>query len=130
MTVSEYIEKFEDWQQTVVDSLSKDRKWCTLDVEKLDKESVDTAFNTDEQEEAYLKGIENGEKQEPYAFLQLDSDVIFSFHKCFTMRHKTRLQNYRDDLSNKDTRVKMALRLGKAKYDLVQSIARERGNTE
>ena len=47
--------------------------------------------------------------RKPYAWLQIEIDQIYSFHKCFAMRHQTRLQYYRHDLSQKLKRTKASV---------------------
>jgi hypothetical protein len=56
--------------------------------------------------------------KKPYCYRQTEINLIYSFHKCFAMRNQTRLQLYRNDLSQKGKRTKNSLfaALGKLEF--------------
>jgi hypothetical protein len=59
----------------------------------------------------------------PYAWYQNEINLIYSFHKCFAMRNHSRLQYYRNDLSQKGARTYAALNIGLGKFLFKKDLA-------
>lgn len=59
------------------------------------------------------------------AWIQHEINLIYSFHKCFALRNRTRLQSYRDDLSQKGARNKAAINNAIGKFIAVKNKAEQ-----
>ena len=59
------------------------------------------------------------------AWFQNEINLIYSFHKCFALRNRTRLQSYRDDLAQKGARVKASLNLSIGKFLAYKNLAEQ-----
>jgi hypothetical protein len=124
----DYLTKVQAWLDAVALSctdIAKNRDWCMLDMTKAPIEANLTAYFdrtkiADKYTEEYNKDTDAGP---PYAFLQMESDLIYSMHKCFATRHRGRLMSYRDDCVQKNYRVNNALSLGGAKFAQVKDDA-------
>ena len=100
------------------------RAWCTLDLPGLSVTEIQDYFartdvNSQFEKEYKLRKLTNN----PVAFLQQDSDGLFSLQKGYLIRHQPRLSNYRDDCEQKDVRIYNALNLAKAKLQHMKDIA-------
>ena len=117
----DFVKKVQVWlENTAIASANPDglRDWCLLGMEKsLTEENLKEFFTREELGKKfateYKKATDAGP---PFAFLQMESDLIYSMHKCFAARHRGRLMSYRDDCVQKNYRVHNALSLGGAKY--------------
>ena len=67
----------------------------------------DTLFDRKEKNAEYVKLYEEQDyaNRKPFVYMQKDISATYALHKSFVARHKTRLQYYRDDFSNKHARV-------------------------
>jgi hypothetical protein len=67
----------------------------------------DELFDRKESNENYVKLYNEPklENRKPLVYVQKDIDATYSLHKSFVVRHKTRLQIYRDDFANKAHRL-------------------------
>lgn len=75
-------------------------------------------FDRKEQNDEYVKRYKETSVPDklPTAMLQNEINMIYSFHKCFAMRNHTRLQYYRNDLSQKGHRIKSMLHTAMGYY--------------
>lgn len=97
--------------------LSNERRWCTLELEDTTQEALREYFDRTEANDEFASEFSKAEETGvPYAFLQNESDLIYSLHKSMVARHKGRMTHYRDDCSQKNYRVYSALSIGLAKY--------------
>lgn len=92
------------------------RKWCNFNLEQLSFDKISELFSRKQFHDRFLSLKEEDSKTEPYTQLLYDMHNLASFHKAFAMRHKTRLQIYRDDLINRE----------KINISLNKSIGRDR----
>jgi hypothetical protein len=53
--------------------------------------------------------VQNADQKQGIHTLKIQLSTLYSFQKCFVARHKTRLQYYRDDLSQKAYRNMLAV---------------------
>jgi hypothetical protein len=78
-------------------------------------------FDRKDQNDEYLKQYNQIDitVKKPYIQDQVEINAIAGFHKCFAMRYNSRLQYYRNDLSQKGARTQSALiiDLGKMAYN-------------
>lgn len=58
-----------------------------------------------------------------YCWMQTEINLIYSFHKCFAMRNQTRLQAYRNDLSQKGKRTKFSMLASLGKFEYLKESA-------
>lgn len=81
------------------------------------KTNINEFFNRKELVDEYKKRINNRDlaKQKQTATIQNEINMIAGFHKCFAMRHHTRLNCYRDDTEQKRLRIP---------YNVTTSLAR------
>jgi hypothetical protein len=84
-----------------------------LTLEKFQK-FFDRKDKNSEYKSNYKQGGIAGKKS--YAWLQNEINMIYSFHKSFAMRNQTRLQLYRNDLSQKGARMSSAVNIGLGKF--------------
>lgn len=116
---SDYVLQIQTWLTKVSQSnaeLSTERPWCTLDIEDTTQAGLRDYFDRTDLSEEFVSAHEDESKSTPYTFLQNESDLVYSLHKCMVARHKGRLMHYRDDCSQKDVRVYSAISIGLAKY--------------
>ena len=100
-------EKGRDWFYKTLDY---DKDYTTKDCQ----EFFDRTKLNDTYSERYLStDIPN---KKPHSWYQKDINCVYSFHKCFAMRNVSRLQYYRQDLSQKGQRNKAALLNSLAKF--------------
>lgn len=117
---SEHLVQLQHWLTDTATSnaeLSIERRWCTLELEGTTQASLREYFDRSAANAEYATEFtKTAESTVPYAFLQNESDLIYSLHKSMVARHKGRLMHYRDDCSQKSHRTYTALSLGLAKY--------------
>lgn len=82
------------------------------------RENIQQFFDRSDLNDEYVQKFNETQNRKPVAGIQAEIDMLYSFHKCFAMRHHSRLQYYRKDLSQKGARTlsTMNLALGKFKY--------------
>lgn len=68
-----------------------------VDLSKLDKEIVKR-----------MQELDNSKRKQTLT-MKYELSQMYSFLKCLVERHKTRIQYYRDDLSNKGVRIPLML---------------------
>lgn len=79
-------------------------------------------LNSEYKEKAEEKDIT---KKKAYSALQTEINLIYSFHKGFAIRHQTRLQAYRNDLSMKGKRSMSAINVGLGKFEYFKKTLEE-----
>jgi len=109
-TFSPFITNYKVWLDSARDTVLKAgvRTYCLLGAEQLDwRYFRDTLFNRDDANKTYVANYKSLDlkAKKPGTTLQRDINATFSLHRSFVTRHKTRLQVYRDDLSNKGKRL-------------------------
>jgi hypothetical protein len=67
----------------------------------------------------------NTSLKKPSAWIQTEINLIYSFHKCFALRNRTRLQSYRDDLSQKGVRTRASLNNSIGKFLSYRNLAEQ-----
>lgn len=136
MKIEELIKKYLSWFKTDTNSVEqlrlankeKGREWCykALGYDKnLTLKDYQTFFNRKEQNDEYVKrhNVKDIPSKKPHAWYQTDINMIYSFHKCFAMRNATRLQYYRNDLSQKGKRTSTAVNQAIGKYQVMRDNA-------
>ena len=124
----DYLLKVQQWMEQCAlasSELAAARPWCTLGIDKgLTEKNLADAFTrgplNEKYTEEYNKATDSGP---PFAFLQLEVDLIYSMHRCFTARHRGRLMSYRDDCVQKNYRNHTAISLGNAKFEQLKTEA-------
>jgi hypothetical protein len=107
----------ETYQKYVKDILVENRvkndeqgyEWTYKGLEykdKLELKAFQKFFDRTDQNDKYVERFKEQEtkQRKPTAWYQNEINMIYSFHKCFAMRNQTRLQYYRNDLSQKGAR--------------------------
>ncbi len=115
----DYIVKLQEWMlnsRNSITELSNNRNWCILGIEdSLLEKTLKEYFTRGELAKQYKDIVEKGEpSNDMIAFLQLESDIIFGLHRCFAVRHRSRLSSYRDDSAQKEYHIPGALDLAMA----------------
>ena len=119
MTYQQLIDKTQDW-------LLSTKPWLTLDLTALTQDTLRKYFDRSALNDTYAKEVaKKSSAGSPIAYLQNDSDLIFSFHKSMVARHKGRLGYYRDSQSQKSFHVYSALSLGIIKYNKDKELAEQ-----
>lgn len=123
MDIDELLEKYKKWVETLVEHrVENDEegyRWVVADFspEDLKYTTFFDLFERDDLNEKYTTNYKlPAESKESYAFQQQEINMINSFHKGFAMRHKTRLQYYRNDLSQKDVHTYTAVNNAVGKF--------------
>jgi len=137
MRIEELIKKFHAWiiEDVVkprMENKEMGRNWAyaelgyTKELSTADYQSFFERGNlNDEYVRRYLQQFIP--TKQAHAMLQPEINMIYSFHKCFAMRNATRLQYYRNDLSQKAKRNLTAVNQAIGKFKVMRNIA-ERGN--
>lgn len=117
----EHIAKVQEWLEKTASAnaeLSGERDWCILDIDtSITEEKLSDYFDRADLGKKYAEEYgKNTDAGQPFAYLQTDSDLIFSLHKCFAARHRGRLMNYRDDCAQKNYHTYSAISMGLAGY--------------
>lgn len=117
--LNDLITNYNNWALNVGEmrlmNLTTGYRWCAKGIgyenKALKLEEYKTFFDRSELNKEWLKRYNEPDlkARKPYVWLQAEIDQIYSFHKCFAMRHQTRLQYYRHDLSQKMKRNKGSL---------------------
>lgn len=132
MKIEELLRNYNQWATDVVnlrlDNKEKSRDWLykqlgltyTPELKKLQE-----FFDRTAQNEEYVKRYneESIPAKKPHAWYQTEINMIYSFHKCFAMRYNTRLQYYRNDMSQKGKRNITAINQALAKFMLLRDMA-------
>jgi hypothetical protein len=86
--------------------------------EEVTREEIQKFFDRAEQNDEYEKRYteEDLSKKEAFAWIQSEINMIYSFHKCFGMRYTSRLQYYRNDLSQKGVRTQSAINISLGRF--------------
>ena len=125
MTADELIYDAITWQTDVVDqrlaNAESNRSWVAKVIgfeDELTLKAMYEFFDRSVSNEEYVKRYDNPHtpSKKAYAAIQTDINLIYGYHKCFAMRHKTRMDYYRDDMSQKGAHTLSALRIGYAKH--------------
>lgn len=126
MKIEDLINDYLKWtKETIVqkrlDNGEQGYGWVYKDINFQGPISLDqfqTFFDRTDQNSEYKEkyGEEEIQSKKPYSWLQTEINMIYSFHKCFAMRNATRLQYYRNDLSQKGVRNRSAINIGLGKY--------------
>lgn len=126
MEIQQLIEKFQKWakDEIVQKRTSNDEQgyeWIYKSLEytdELELKKYQEFFDRKSKNEEYGRNYtaESIKNKKPYSWLQNEINMIYSFHKCFAMRNKTRLQCYRDDLAQKGARTRSAINIGLGKF--------------
>ncbi len=126
MTIKELILKFLSWTGTVVeyrrDGIPNSRSWATKGLEYEEDftfEAMQKFFDRTKLNAEYVKRRKetNPKAKVPHAYLQTEINMIYSFHKSFASRQKSRLQYYRDDLAQKDYHTSSAINIALGKFE-------------
>lgn len=138
--IKDVVDRIYAWSQAICDARlhgGHSRKWCLLDYEgslsdqeairaHFDREKLNQAFK-EQYELIHEKGKEvSSLKEKRYSVYQKEIHLIYGCTKSVIARHKTRLQHYRDDLSNKKVRIPLSLRKGLTQF---AHIERSNNNT-
>ena len=122
MEFKDLMKKFLKWlQETITDARTENKEkgynWVYKDLDytqDLKLEEYQTFFDRESQNSEYETRYNEkaGSNKKPYAYLQNEINLVYSFHKCFAMRNTTRLQLYRNDLSMKGARIPSLINIG------------------
>lgn len=126
MIIEDLIAGFQRWAKETIVSLrlkngemgygfnSTDLKYTT----ELTLLAFQGFFDRSKQNATYVKLFNdtNIPGKKPHAFYQQEINMIYSYHKCFAMRHRSRLEYYRCDMSQKGARAYSAINIGLAKF--------------
>ena len=98
------------------------RKWCVLGLPAVDPASVGAYFDNSDVNAQYKAEYDrvtatNQLTNVPVAYLQQESDALYSLEKSFIARHTSRMQCYRDDCEQKNIRIHNLLQYTTAKYE-------------
>lgn len=124
--------QFKDWLSNTYEAttnLSTQRSWCLLGFkDKFTQENISKYFDRKNLNDLYKTRYNEGSaaKKEPYAYLQAEISLIANFHKAFVIRHKTRLQSYRDDCVQKRYNTYSAISIGEGKLQFEKEKAEEK----
>lgn len=116
ISISDLFTSFTSWLSSIQDSniTIAARKWCLMGFNQaINQENIRAFFDRSKLNEDYIKkySTRNLADQKAYSHIQLEINAIYSLHKSFASRHKTRLQYYTNDFSQKTTRTKAALNI-------------------
>ena len=134
MKIEELIQKYQEHVTDLVEKrVNNDEKGYTWlykglqFAEKLGLEGFRTFFDRKELNQEYKKIFENedAKTKKASAWLQQEINLIYSFHKCFALRNRTRLQSYRDDLAQKGARNKASINNAIGKFLGYRNIAKK-----
>ena len=128
--IKDVVDRIYAWSQAICDARLNggySRKWCLLDYEGSlsDQEAIRAHFDREKLNQAFKKQYEEIHKKgnevsaitaERYSVYQKEIHLIYGCTKSVIARHKTRLQHYRDDLSNKKVRIPLSLRKGLTQF--------------
>ena len=132
-TFDDHLANIQGWMEDTAETAgtldgqdpTTERYWCTLGItDPLIEKTFQTYFDRTDLGAQYSTDYATGsDAGPPTAFLQMDSDLLFTLQKCFTLRYRGRLMNYRDDCSQKKYHTYSALTLGAAKYTHTKLVA-------
>lgn len=125
MTGNEVINQLQEWSSEVATKRSN-RPWCLFGLtEPFSREAVDALFDRSELFTQYEKRYNENDpiKKRPHSFLQVECHLIYGTHKAFVARHKTRLQAYRDDSSQKAFHVRRTVDKAYSRLNALQEKA-------
>ena len=133
---ADFADELITWMQSAAEANSEgktDRPWCTLKLPGIDEEAFTAYFNRAMLGQKYIEAYHQASSSsKPYAFLQMESDLIYAMHKCFAARHRGRLMTYRDACSQQKYHTLSAIGLGLSKYthskDLAEQIIENDGS--
>lgn len=103
MDSEQVIQKLQDWAVEAAVKRS-DRPWCLFGLEgPITRESLAALFDRTDLFAKYAERFNETDpvKKKPHSFLQVEAHLLYGTHKALVARHKTRLQAYRDDSSQK-----------------------------
>jgi len=127
MKAIELFKNFQKWAKgNITDKYRIENKemgyqWVYKDLgytDKLGLEQFQKFFDRKKQNETYVERYNNTDlpSRKSYMWQQNEINMIYSFHKCFAMRNMTRLQYYRNDMSQKGARTHSATNIALAKF--------------
>lgn len=125
MTGSQVIDMLQAWAIEAATKRS-DRPWCLFGLEEpFNHEAVAALFDRSALFAQYEKRYNETDpiKKKPHSFLQVECHLIYGTHKAFVARHKTRLQAYRDDSSQKAFHVRRTVEKAYSRFNALQEKA-------
>lgn len=125
MRANELIAQLQDWALQV-GTKRTNRPWCLFGlVAPINQKEVAKLFDRSEVGKEYKARYAETmpSKKKPHSFLQLEAHLIYSAHKAFIARHKTRLQYYRDDAAQKAYHIRRAVTKSFSRFSALQAKA-------
>lgn len=133
MRIQELIQKFQDWAKGKIVKLRVENKeqGYTFHAKAIgfDKEltlgEFQNFFTRKKLNDEYMKRFKNTDipSKQACAWYQTEINMFYSYHKCFAMRHRGRLEYYRSDLSQKGARAYSTINIGMARFLHLRDIA-------
>jgi hypothetical protein len=134
MELKDAMDAYFQWMKKAYTSHSSGtppREWCSMGLEgPITQANIADHFDRTELNEKYEEEYNNGdpETKKPHSYIQAEIDQIYSFHKSFITRHKSRLQLYRDDCAQKNYHTWNAVMLGYGRFLGEKDAADKLGN--
>lgn len=120
MSAQSLLTQLQDWSLTAA-TRRGDRPWCTFGLDGAPtQEAVAKLFNRDDLVKKYKDRYNDRDPQskQPHSYLQVEIGLLYGMHKAFVSRHKTRLQCYRDDSSQKAYHTRRAVTKAWKKFEV------------
>lgn len=127
MTAQPLIDYLQQWY---IDAgiLRSARPWCVFEVEQpFNRENIFKYFDVTDLAKKYSERFVTTDQlqKKPHAYLQTEINIIYGFRKAFVCRHKTRLQLYRDDASQKAYHCQRAIIAAFTKFNVAKDAAEQ-----
>lgn len=127
MEAETLITSYLDWLKKVYEAASimdAERPWCMLGMPtdenavSLTQEAFLGYFDRTDLNNLYVKEYTNKDSttRKPHSYIKAEANIIYGFHKGMVARHKTRIQHYRDDCSQKTYRTWNSVVMGFARF--------------
>lgn len=121
MSIKQLLAEYKRWLEAAYSSNAdfESRPWCDLGhKEALNQEEFLKYFDRKELNDEYIKRVKEKDitQKQPYLYLQAEINFIYSMHKSFVARHKTRMQYYRDDCAQKHYHTRSTIEMGEGKF--------------
>ena len=129
MDFNTLITNIQDWflsaSSAVTKSTSDFRTWANLGFDKeFTQKDIHTYFDRSTYNNQYadiLKvtsaPVADGRTKKAYPYIEAENNLIYSAHKSFVARKKSRIAYYKDDLVNKTHRNMQSASIASATYD-------------
>ena len=126
-SAKEAMDSLQDWSLKAA-TLRVERPWCMFGLDtQATPAAIAALFDRSVLVKEYIARYNElaPKKKKPHSYLQSEINLLYGMHKAFVARHRTRLETYRDDASQKGYHTRRTVTRAMSKFSTTQAKAEE-----